>query len=167
MLVGSKTELAFEHMHHASEGIPLGHFRMWAQGTEIGQFGEVVVLGAVVAELQQALSFSGERSFSEFDALRPSAVFRNLHDKLYGDQDLGSAEFNARRYRSTNLSDLGNSSFDDLFVFLVDQHDCQWLMWSDASLDKISVAVLDVEAFDKLAAAYSNLLAEELLGKTL
>jgi hypothetical protein len=76
-----------------------------AAGQRIGDFDDLQIMGAVQAQIEGALQYSGQRFHPEFASLAPDAVFRRLHAALYGEGDTDSAS--TTRYAANDLSRLG------------------------------------------------------------
>ena len=129
------------------------HFCLWAMGQQIGDFAEVSLLGAIEGQVERSLLFTGNRFRRDLDQKSPEHTFRIIHAALYGDDERDS-DVLSREYGGSNLSDLGASAFDDLFVFLVDRPRDQLLVWRSAAGQHVCSATLPPRCYDVSAAAF-------------
>jgi hypothetical protein len=154
VLIGSKTQLAMEYEIVPSVGsVVLGHFCMWAEGTRIGNFEDVVVLTAVQAQVERSLGLSGTRTNLSLFEGEKNETTRVLVDALYGKGGDDDISFSLS-YRGFNLTDLGISSFDGIYVFLVDSDAGQRLLWRKINDVKAIDAYLPQLTFEGVARDY-------------
>ena len=156
MLIGSKKLLSMECEIVPSTGdTTLGHFCMWADNQMIGDFSDVLVLGAVEAQIERSLLFSGDRRDPELLLANKTEAARILHDALYGEGgDLEISRELSLKYGRFNLKELGISSFDGLFVFLIDCDSFQRLLWWDTHDGNIKEFQLPPLEYDRIAREY-------------
>jgi len=125
MLIGEKEKLALEYEIVPSSGHAiLGHFRMWADRHEIGDFEDVVVLTAVQAQIEHSLRVADRLADSALLAADKAEAVRIIQAALYGRSVPLSLE-----YARFNLTEVGLTSFDTLWVFLIATPAEQRLLW--------------------------------------
>ena len=125
MLVGASEQFAMEYEIVPSPGRAiLGHFRMWANGREIGDFQDVLVLTAVQAQIEHSLRFADRLADPALLAADKADAVRIIQETLYG----ASVPLSLK-YARFNLTDVGLTSFDRLWVFLIATPTEQRLLW--------------------------------------
>jgi hypothetical protein len=161
MLTGLKGVLAFEHEITLADGLyNFAHFCLWAANKPIGQYEDVVMLEAVQAQLDRLLLLSPRRALPELFEKSPIEIFYHLHDALYCNHEPKVVDAFVLRYEATNLTELGISSFDNLFVFLVNRQHDEVLTWRHADGEEPDFAILPPMTFDITAKAYQRHLQE-------
>lgn len=156
MIVGRKDELAIEYEIVPSVGKAiLGHFCVWARDQRIGDFSDTVVLTAVCAQVSRSLKFADRRFNSHLYKLDKYEAVRVIRNALYGkNRDLEESEALARKYGCFNLTDLGISAFDGLYVFLISYEAGQRLLWSRVDGGETFDAHLALNAYEAIAESF-------------
>ena len=147
----------------ASDSTILGHFCVWAHSRRIGKFSDVVVLRAVEAQMERSLQFADERLDLDLFAADRADAMRILEEALYGEG--GGLEGSTRlalRYGRFNLTELGISSFDDLYVFLVSGALEQRLIWRGTNDVEVMEARFPAGTYEAVAHEYLRAFATDI-----
>jgi hypothetical protein len=164
MIVGSKQQLAIEFEIVPSTGdVILLRFCLWAADRMIGNFGEVIVLTAVQAQIERLLHINLPRTDPELSTASKVNAMETLREALYGEGgDLQESTRLALKYGRFNLKEIGISSFDELFIFLIDAEDRQRLIWQGTAEDEVYEAVFAKGAFERVAQEFLDLLKGQI-----
>ena len=161
MLIGIREQLAMEYQIIESSGeVVLGHFGLWAQGQRVGNFSDVVVLTAVQAQVERSLQRSDQRTDPYLFEADKAVAFETIRDIIYG--AAGESDVpRSVRYGCFNLTDLGISAFDGLYVFLVAGLRGQRLLWAEVGSTAANEAKLPAGTYETLAQEYLRSFASE------
>lgn len=109
----------------------LGHFRLHARSETIGEWDDVVTLGAIINWWRSFATDRVDRWEPRLEGLGANEIFDLLRDTAYTeDEEVASIMASSDIFVRYHVGHLGMSSFDPFVVFLVEPPgEDQWLLW--------------------------------------
>jgi len=177
-LVGDKSVFAIEWEEtRRTETRVYGHFCLWVSGRRIGDYEDTISLGVPIGFLESFLSHAGGRWLDILEGKSKEGVFAFVHGTVFGQGDetperlRHDYSFHSRLRTIFHLDDIGQETFDDVEMILLDDRPSgmQRLIWRsprDAPLQEIYLPnhVFDDVARQFLAACVMPVTLSDLFG---
>lgn len=164
MIVGERTSFAIEsELVERTGRWLLGHFRIWASGRAIGDFGDLVDLGGCRSWLADLGSVVVNREEPELGVLDAETVFYVVYRQATGDAGaldsvgVGSAfGILSEPFRRFFISHVGMSAFDDVDLLLFHVPGRERLIWRDAKDGQVREAYVPAGMVEGIARLYCD-----------
>lgn len=165
IMAGNVQDVAFAASRLSGVGVRpvLGRFTMWIGSQMVGDEWDTVLLGNVQLACNHSIEGCGKRDFRIIGLRDPTDIIRDVVWRVHDVGGSGRARRSvsevvddSMRYRDFDLSDIGGSSFDEVFLVAVEFPEYDLLVWSDRSFDSIRSSKVPAGRFCVVLKAFAS-----------
>jgi hypothetical protein len=157
MIFGNRGRIAIEtEIDTNSTEWCFGRVCLWAQGTQIGDFSQTVILTVTVGFFEDFLQHTGQRHAPELEHLPVHLLISLLYDALFGDSalTLHEAAQLGKLFRKYCVCPGGGEAFDGWLAFYIEGRYSSRFMWLNSMDEQEGEVELEPGEFEAVIQAF-------------